>query len=210
MNKDNPIWKTETIAALKDLGGVAHLDDIFDKIAERNNIDFSNSKTPKKTLSRVLQTFSQSTKYGIDNTFYCFYGVSERKGVWGLVDNNIPNDEPSYTQEDDCFIEGRKKLRQHIICERNQQLIKSAKQRFKDAHNNNIFCEVCGFDFYKVYGKLGEDFIEAHHIKPVSEMKDNEKTDINDIVMVCSNCHSMIHRERPWLTRETLKTILNK
>ena len=55
---------------------------------------------------------------------------------------------------------------------------------------------------------MGEKFIEAHHIKPVSQMDENEKTSIDDIVMVCSNCHSMIHRKKPWLTIDKIKEIL--
>lgn len=67
---------------------------------------------------------------------------------------------------------------------------------------------MCGFDFAKTYGELGEKFIEAHHIKPVSQMDENEKTSIDDIIMVCSNCHSMIHRKKPWLTIDKIKEIL--
>ena len=59
-----------------------------------------------------------------------------------------------------------------------------------------MFCEICGFSFVDKYGDIGKDFIEAHHIKPVSEMKEGESTNINDLVMVCSNCHSMIHRRK--------------
>ncbi|WP_242977147.1 HNH endonuclease [Clostridium botulinum] len=57
---------------------------------------------------------------------------------------------------------------------------------------------------------MGEDFIEGHHIKPVSELKEGEKTKVEDIVLLCSNCHKMIHRKRPWLSREKLKTLIVK
>ena len=36
----------------------------------------------------------------------------------------------------------------------------------------------------------------------------NEKTKIEDIVMLCSNCHSMVHRRKPWTTKEDLKKLL--
>ena len=35
------IWKEETIKALNELGGIAHLDVIFNKLLERGKIDFS-------------------------------------------------------------------------------------------------------------------------------------------------------------------------
>ena len=58
-------------------------------------------------------------------------------------------------------------------------------------------CGICGFDFEKVYGELGKDFIEVHHIKPLfenqSEMVVDPKT---DLICVCSNCHRMFHRKK--------------
>lgn len=204
----NATWKDEAIGALIDLGGVAHISDIFNRIAERGKIDMSMAKTPERTLSRVLQTYSHSTSYGIENIFYCVYGVNARKGIWGLVDHAIDNLGLSLSQDEEFFSEGKKKLRQHITRERNSQLIKKAKEKFKSEHGDKLYCEICKTDFSQVYGELGKDFIEAHHIKPVSEMQDGDETSINDIVMICSNCHSMVHRRKPWLTREELKSIL--
>ena len=64
--------------------------------------------------------------------------------------------------------------------------------------------------FVKIYGEIGDNFIEAHHIKPISNMEDGEKTKIEDIVMLCSNCHSMMHRKKPWLTIEQLKKSIKR
>lgn len=43
----------------------------------------------------------------------------------------------------------------------------------------------------------------------VSEMREGETTSIKDLVMVCSNCHSMLHR-RGLLTIDELKEIINR
>lgn len=110
--------------------------------------------------------------------------------------------------DEESFSEGRSIMRKHISRERSQELISRAKLKFKEKHEGRLFCEACGFDFSEKYGDLGHDFIEAHHIKkPVSEMQDNEKTRIDDIVMLCSNCHRMIHRKKPWVTKDNLKDI---
>ena len=42
----------------------------------------------------------------------------------------------------------------------------------------------------------------------VSEMTSGENTKVEDIVMVCSNCHRMIHR-KPLITVEEMKKKLN-
>ncbi|MDE5592420.1 MAG: HNH endonuclease [Clostridiales bacterium] len=108
------------------------------------------------------------------------------------------------------FEEGRQKLKQHIVRERNPGLVQAAKQKFQQEHNGKLYCEICGFDFFEVYGDIGKDYIEAHHKKPISTMKDGEQTSIEDMAIVCSNCHRIIHRKKPWLTIEELKNLLHK
>ena len=72
-------------------------------------------------------------------------------------------------------------------------------------------CSVCGFDFEKVYGILGRNFIEVHHILPVSKMGDNyEINPIKDLTPLCSNCHSMIHKKNPPYTIDELKKIIEE
>lgn len=88
--------------------------------------------------------------------------------------------------------------------ERNKQLVKQAKQLFKD-REGTLFCEVCKFDFSKVYGSLGEGYIEAHHTIPISSMMEDHESFPEDLAMLCSNCHKMIHRRVPWLTIDELK-----
>jgi 5-methylcytosine-specific restriction protein A len=73
-------------------------------------------------------------------------------------------------------------------------------------------CVVCGFNFEKVYGEHGKDFIEVHHIKPLSTFDEAVEIDPeNDLVPVCSNCHRMLHRKREnVLSIEELKGLLRK
>lgn len=55
-------------------------------------------------------------------------------------------------------------------------------------------CQVCLMNFEQVYGELGKDYIEVHHLHPVSQGE--RKVDpIKDLIPLCSNCHSMIHRQ---------------
>ena len=75
--------------------------------------------------------------------------------------------------------------------------------------NQPLLCEACGFDFEQVYGEHGKGFIECHHTKPVSELKAGEKTKLSDLALVCSNCHRMIHRRRPWLSVSELGELLS-
>lgn len=72
-------------------------------------------------------------------------------------------------------------------------------------------CAVCGIEFEKVYGKIGHNFIEVHHINPVADMGDDHVVDIiNELIPLCSNCHSMIHRRKPPYSIEELKKRYNE
>ncbi len=105
------------------------------------------------------------------------------------------------------FEEGEENLIQHLIHERNLEVVELAKSQFKENHAGMLFCENCGFDFSKKYGERGFGFIEAHHINPISEMTEVTITRVEDLVMLCSNCHGIIHLRKPWLTMSELKQL---
>ncbi len=103
---------------------------------------------------------------------------------------------PTVYEEDEEQIktkEGRIILRIHKVRERDPKIKNKAIEVFIKL-NGSIFCEVCKFSFEEKYGTLGKGFIEVHHLKPISEYDENEITSIDNLKLVCSNCHSMIHR----------------
>lgn len=111
--------------------------------------------------------------------------------------------------EDDeqSFPEGEKIYQLHLNRERNQMVVKLAKnQAIK--RDDLLCCQVCGFSFVKAYGQVGKGFIEAHHTIPLSEISEIIETKIEDLALVCSNCHRMLHRRRPWLSIDQLKEVL--
>lgn len=56
-------------------------------------------------------------------------------------------------------------------------------------------CKGCGLDFKEKYGKLGADFIEVHHLYPISRTDGEHTVDpATELVPLCANCHAMIHR----------------
>ncbi len=85
-------------------------------------------------------------------------------------------------------VENRKAVQRHIQRERNSYLVTLAK------HRDNFICQICGFDYRKIYGVLGDDFAEAHHIVPLGKNDKQRTTTVNDLVTVCANCHRMLHR----------------
>ena len=72
--------------------------------------------------------------------------------------------------------------------------------------NHGYACVICEFDFAKVYGDLGKGFIHVHHIRPLGKV--GEAYEVNpavDLIPVCPNCHSMIHRKKSAYTINEIK-----
>ena len=128
--------------------------------------------------------------------------LSENREKANSLDRNIPD-------FSDSFPEGKLKERLHKYRERSSALITAVKNEVLAQHGK-LECQCCGFDFEVNYGEPGREFIEAHHTKPVSELRqDGEKTQKEDIALVCANCHRMLHRKRPWLKMNELKKLTN-
>jgi 5-methylcytosine-specific restriction endonuclease McrA len=58
-------------------------------------------------------------------------------------------------------------------------------------------CEVCGFDFAKRYGEFATDCVEIHHLSLLSSAgKGGRTTTLEDIIVICPNCHRALHQFR--------------
>lgn len=118
----------------------------------------------------------------------------------------VTNLDADYIEE---VSEGQILTRVHIARERNKKIVNTKKNNVL-VQMGKLECEVCGFDFNTVYGEIGKGFAECHHVKPVSELKPGDTTKLDDLSILCANCHRMIHRSRPWKTVNELKEIMKR
>src|SRR5438105_2747495 len=58
-------------------------------------------------------------------------------------------------------------------------------------------------------GSVGEGFIECHHTRPLSDSGPT-RTALKELALVCSNCHRMLHRARPWVSIVELRQRLRR
>jgi hypothetical protein len=70
-------------------------------------------------------------------------------------------------------------------------------------------CVVCGLDFVKRYGPIGERFIHVHHLNPLAN-GERIVDPAADMRPLCPNCHAMIHRKEPPLPIDDLKKLLEQ
>lgn len=88
--------------------------------------------------------------------------------------------------------EGRLRLVTHLQRERDERLV-----RLKKKSSSSLACEICGFSFAATYGSSAADYCEAHHLVPLSEVTHTRDTSVDDLAILCVNCHRVIHLRNP-------------
>lgn len=87
---------------------------------------------------------------------------------------------------------------------------RSGKARRNCIKHHGTTCSVCSFDFEKVYGEIGSEYIHVHHQVPLSEIGHEYEVDpVNDLLPVCPNCHAMIHCRKWSGTPDELRTVMS-
>lgn len=122
-----------------------------------------------------------------------------------LISNlyQIENEDENYGGK-----EGQVLYKLHKYKERNKGLVKKKKESYLKKHGK-LNCEICGFDFVSMYGDLGKYFMECHHIKELASLEAETITTLDDLLLVCPNCHRMLHRRLSNITVGELKKIIN-
>ncbi|WP_018609424.1 MrcB family domain-containing protein [Uliginosibacterium gangwonense] len=110
--------------------------------------------------------------------------------VQGETSSEVSNTAPEGDEPPQLAYEDATRFRMHKRIERNASLAKAAKK------HHGYTCRVCKTNFEARYGEIGKEYIEAHHLQPLASIK-GKKVAMNpatDFVVLCSNCHRMIHR----------------
>lgn len=128
------------------------------------------------------------------------FALVEAGVVDASEDGVAPVQDPDIHSNSLSAKEGRKRLVRHLQRERNAALIAAKKASMK-SHT----CEVCGFDSQSTYG---EDYCEVHHLTPLSELDEERETTLDDLAIVCANCHRIIHLQTPPVTIDELRARL--
>lgn len=128
------------------------------------------------------------------------------KGAYNIHDETFAD--VSYNEEFKTY------FNIHRDIDRDTKLIRKIKQDFLKKHHK-LFCEICHTNFELIYGEVGKEFIEIHHLIPLGYLKQliDEGKDIEYIkqqqeyLMVCSNCHSMLHRNKHWYNNQNIEVV---
>ena len=157
----------------------------------------ANTFVKGKEWPNVFGGGPEANNFLIARGFDAFTKTRQRIGVEAIDEN-----------EESTFPEGRILYRKHRARERDSKIARLAKNR-RLQQTGTLACDACGFTFSKIYGDWGVGFIGGHHTIPISKLAGRRKTYINEIALVCPNCHRMVHWTRPWLTIKGLQKIIH-
>ena len=114
--------------------------------------------------------------------------------------------EPIYPDEVDSnskYAEG--KTKQVIV----NSYERNSIARRKCIEHFGLNCQVCEFNFKDFFGDLGKDFIHVHHIVDLYSIGSEYSVNpLTELIPVCPNCHSMLHKRKPAYSIEELKGIM--
>ncbi len=235
MTLRNPPWERDELILALDLyfriqfpSSVSHqspeieqLSDLLNKLPiHKNPAEATKYRNPSGVYMKLCNFLRLDPNYpgqGLDQ------GSKKDVEVWNEFSGNLPylhkvadsikteysklNEFSGVLAEEEEFscMEGRILYQLHRTRERNQEIVKKAKEHaIKSGHG--LVCCICNFDFYHFYGDIGKDYIECHHIKPIAEYGEGGRTKVTDFALVCANCHKMLHRRSPWIKVEELKS----
>ena len=98
--------------------------------------------------------------------------------------------------------EGKTKLLVHLSRERDRRLVNRKKRS-----SQSLACEVCCFSFADAYGHLAAEYCEVHHLVPLAEAEAERKTSLNDLAVLCANCHRVVHLKYPPFTLAEVRSM---
>lgn len=169
--------------------------------------DFNHKKTEELLFPSdcyFFSVFAQSSflevRENMDfhyDTFFEYVRI-----FWGLI---LSFSSDLSMSDDDLPLEGKEKECISIKYERNSLYRKMCLAEY------GYKCCICGDDLSSKYGEIASRFIEVHHIIPVSNYQEGIKINpFIDLIPVCPNCHSILHRRVPPYSPEELKRIIQQ
>ena len=231
----NPVWTRDELILALDLymrhapsfpgdqhPDVVELSGVLNRLAELSTMAGDRKFRNPNGVAMKLQNFrrfdpSQNGKglpgggKGEEAIWNTFHGdpvrLQSAAAAIKVTIDTLPQVFELNTPDEEEAEEGAVLTRLHQFRERNRDLVERRKAKALKEHGT-LACEACGFDFEASYGTRGAGFIECHHTKPLSALIPGERTRLEDLALLCANCHRMIHVRRPWMTLEGLRSVI--
>lgn len=155
--------------------------DTFDILFDNGRIGWVDSEGKHHSLRGSFKRIHEEWHHRSDNELEAF--------VLGLQ-AGMPETEDRAARMPEARTEGGERVYVSVRRERDPKLRDDALAI------HGLDCMGCGFNFEKAYGDLGKGFIEVHHVVPLADAGKSITDPSTDLIVLCSNCHRMVHRKR--------------
>ena len=155
--------------------------DTFDILLDNDGVGWKDKDGHQPKLSARLEQVHEHWKNRSDKELETFVGGLRIGPLSGDLDD--PTSPEART-------EGGEKV---FISKRRER---DPKLREQALALHGYDCMSCGFNFEAFYGEIGKGFIEVHHVVPLADAKERRTDPENDLVVLCANCHRMVHRQK--------------
>jgi hypothetical protein len=119
---------------------------------------------------------------------------------WIDKELNFPGaDDLDDTNGEEGFLEGGRQIAVSTV--RSDRLREAAKQK------QGLNCYCCGFNFEQFYGTIAHDKAIVHHRETFDGR--TRKSTVDDVRVVCANCHYVIHLKKPPIDVDELKSLIS-
>jgi predicted HNH restriction endonuclease len=103
------------------------------------------------------------------------------------------------------FQEGRLRQKEYWQRERNPLL------RAQALYKHGYKCQICDFDFEKVYGDFAKYCVEVHHLNPLASSRARGRTSTSDdVIVLCPNCHRALHKHDDPCDWRAIRTLVSR
>lgn len=181
-------------------------------------------RNPDSVAFKLQNLYSLETGKGLSNT------AKTDREVWGRYGTSpievdelstsfraasdllgIAEDEAGGDDEDIEYTEGRLLYRVHRRRERSGSLRKKALAKWR-SKGGVLRCGLCEKEGDTRLGKLGDSIFDVHHLRPLFEVGLG-KTKIEDLALLCANCHRLMHRvsarDKKWYQVSELRELVS-
>jgi len=204
MSKFGPIILEHVKKALRDLGGEANWSDIFDKVTENRNGDYSyylNHKNYYNTAFQVIQTHCPDYQKYKGPTHF----IKVRRNRFRLAEIN-KQELSTITVEipkTPIAVDIKGAVQPERTLQETYRILRDTKLAREVKLTNNYRCQICN-NTIQLSDSLS--YAEAHHVKPLGSPHNGPDIREN-IVCVCPNHHVLLDYGAIKLNRENFKNI---
>jgi hypothetical protein len=163
----------------------------------------SSLRDVRAVASNMVAWFSQQITVGSSPWSEFFY--REKRGRAWAYRPRAAVDHPLIDKSDVSAVEGDPRMFFHLRRERDPALAEAKRNAVRTVIGR-LECEACGFATDAAFPGLSGEVCEIHHRVPLSEACSGVETRLEDLAVLCANCHRAIHRTRPVMSVEQFRS----